>query len=74
MVLSRAYGKKLYLEFHKNQSWVDFCLTHFSAIFFLSIESKYFTYYADETTPYIIGNDSGEVVSEHKTVAEKLFT
>ena len=41
---------------------------------FLSTESNYFTNYADDTTPYVIGNDFGEVVSELKTIAEKLFT
>ena len=41
---------------------------------FLSTESNYFTNYADDTTPCIIGNDSGEAVSKLKTIAEKLFT
>ena len=40
---------------------------------FLSTESNYFTNYSDDTTPYAIGNDSEEVVSEFKTIAEKLF-
>ena len=33
MVLPKVYGKKLYLEFHKNRSWVPFCLTYLSAIY-----------------------------------------
>ena len=40
---------------------------------FLSTESNYFTDYGDDTTPYVIGNDTEEVVSELKTIAEKLF-
>ena len=40
---------------------------------FLSTKSKYFANYADDTTPYVIGNDAEEVVSKLKTVAEKLF-
>ena len=31
---------------------------------FLSIENNYFTNYADDTTPYVIGNNPDEVVSE----------
>ena len=41
---------------------------------FFSTESNCFTNYADDTTPYVIGNDSGEEVSKLKTIAEKLFT
>ena len=41
---------------------------------FLSTESNYFTNYADDTTPYAIGNNSGEVVSDLETIAEKLLT
>ena len=41
---------------------------------FLSTESNYYRSYANDTTPYVIGNDSGEVVSELKAIAEKLFT
>ena len=41
---------------------------------FLSIENKYFTNYADDTTPYVIGNNPDEVVSELKDITEKLFT
>ena len=39
---------------------------------FLSIENNYFTNYADDTTPYVIGNNPDEVVSE--LITEKLFT
>ena len=39
----------------------------------LSTESNYFTNYADDTIPYVIGNEAEEVVSELKTIAEKLF-
>ena len=41
---------------------------------FLSIKNNYFTNYADDTTPYVIGNNPDEVVSEHKDITEKLFT
>ena len=40
---------------------------------FLSIENNYFTNYADDTTPYVIGNNPDEVVSELKDITEKLF-
>ena len=40
-------------------------------LLFLSTESNYFTNYVDDTTPYVICNDSGEVVSDLKTIAEK---
>ena len=40
----------------------------------LSTESNYSTNYADDTTPYVIGNDPGEALSELRTIAEKLFT
>ena len=40
---------------------------------FLSTESNYFPNYADDTTPYAIGNDAEEIVSELKTIAEKSF-
>ena len=35
---------------------------------FLSTEANYSTNYADDTTPYVIGNNWGEVVSELKTI------
>ena len=41
---------------------------------FLSIENNYFTNYDDDTTPYVIGNNPDEVVSELSDIAEKLFT
>ena len=41
---------------------------------FLSIENNYFTNYADDTTPYVIGNNPDKVVSELKDITEKLFT
>ena len=40
---------------------------------FLSIENNYFTNYADDTTPYVIGNNPDEVVSELRDITEKLF-
>ena len=40
----------------------------------LSTKSNYFTNYAHDTTPYVIGNDSGEVVPDLKSIAQKLFT
>ena len=39
----------------------------------LSTESNYYTNYADDITPSVIGNDAKEVVSELKTIAENLF-
>ena len=41
---------------------------------FLSIENNYFTNYADDTTPYVIGSNPDKVVSELKDITEKLFT
>ena len=41
---------------------------------FLTIEGKYFTNYADDTTHYVIGNNADEVVSELKAITQKLFT
>ena len=41
---------------------------------FLSIENNYFTNYADDTTPNVIGNNPDEVVSELRDITEKLFT
>ena len=40
----------------------------------LSTKSNYFTNYAHDTTPYVISNDSGEVVPDLKSIAQKLFT
>ena len=40
---------------------------------FLSTEINYFTSYANDTTPYVTGNDSREVVSELENIPEKLF-
>ena len=39
----------------------------------LTIEGNYFTNYADDTTPYVTGNNAEEVVSELKAVTQKLF-
>ena len=41
---------------------------------FLSIGNNYFTNCADDTTPYVIGNNPDEVVSELRDITEKLFT
>ena len=41
---------------------------------FLTIEGNYFTNYADDTSPYVIGNNAEEVVSELKAITQKLFT
>ena len=41
---------------------------------FSTIEGNYFTNYADDTTPYVIGNNGEEEVSEMKAITEKLFT
>ena len=40
---------------------------------FLSIENNYVTNYADDTTPYVIGKNPDEVVSELKDITEKLL-
>ena len=49
MVSPKAYGKKLYLDFHKHRSWFHFCLTFFCYLF-LNTEIYYFTYYVDGAT------------------------
>ena len=41
---------------------------------FLSLENNYFTNYADDTTPYVIGNNPDKVASELRDITEKLFT
>ena len=41
---------------------------------FLSIENNYFTNYADDITPYVIGNNPDKVVSELRDITEKIFT
>ena len=41
---------------------------------FLSIENNYFTNYADDTTPNVIGSNPNKVVSELKDITENLFT
>ena len=40
---------------------------------FLTIEGNYFANYADDTTPYVIGNNAEEVVSELKAITQKVF-
>ena len=40
---------------------------------FLTIEGNYFTNYADDTTPYVIGNNAEELVSELKAIIQILF-
>ena len=41
---------------------------------FLTIEGNYVNNYAYDTTPYVIGNNAEEVVSELKAITQKLFT
>ena len=41
---------------------------------FISMANNYFKNYTDDTTPYVIGNNTEEVVSELKGVIEMLFT
>ena len=41
---------------------------------FLTTEGSYFTNYADDATPYVIGSNAEEVVSELKAITQKLFT
>ena len=41
---------------------------------FLSIENNYFTNYADDITPYVIGSNPDEMVSELRDITKKLFT
>ena len=67
-----AYGKKLYLE--QGTILGLLLLNIFLCDLFLSSESSYFTNYADDTTPYVNGSDAKEVVvSQLKTIAEKLY-
>ena len=40
---------------------------------FLSPGNNYFTNYADDTTPYVIGNDPVEVISKLRHLTQKLF-
>ena len=39
----------------------------------LTVEDNYSTNYANDTTPYVTGNNAEEVVSELKAITEKLF-
>ena len=41
---------------------------------FLTVGGTYLTNYADDTTPYVNGNNTEEVVSELKAITQKLFT
>ena len=41
---------------------------------FLSIENNYFTNYADDIPPYVIGSNPDEEVSELRDITKKLFT
>ena len=41
---------------------------------FLTTGGKYFTIYADDTTPYVIGNNAEKVVTKLKAITQKLFT
>ena len=41
---------------------------------FLNIAGNCFTYYVDDTIPYVIGNNAEEVVSKLKAITQKLFT
>ena len=41
----------------------------FSCDLFVSIENSYYTNYADDTTPYVIGNNSDEAISELKDIS-----
>ena len=66
-----AYGKKLYLE--QGPILGLLLLNIFLCDLFLSSESNYFTNYADDTTPYANGSDAEEVVSQLKTITEKLY-
>ena len=63
MVTPIANEKKLHLELPQGSVLDPLLFNTFLCHLFLSIESNYFTNYADDTTPYVIGNDSGEVVS-----------
>ena len=38
------------------------------------MEGNCFTKYADDTTPYLLGNNAEKVVSELKAITQKLFT
>ena len=49
-------------------------IQHISLPFILTIKGNYLTNYADDTTPYVIGNNAEEVVSELKSITQKLFT
>ena len=40
---------------------------------FLTTEGNYFTNYADDTTPYVTGNNAEEVLSKLKAITQKLF-
>ena len=41
---------------------------------FLTIEGDHFTNYTDDTTPYVFINNAEEVVSELRSITQKLFT
>ena len=65
------------IKFLRSSIRIDFRSTpikHLSLQFILTIEGNNFTNYADDTTPYVIGNNAEEVVSELKAITQKLFT
>ena len=74
MVLPVANGKKFSQEFHKDRSWVHSYLIKAIKDNYLTLEGNYFTSYADDTSPYVTGNNTEEVISEVKAVTQKLFT
>lgn len=48
-------------------------LNIFPCDFFVILENNYFTSYADDTTPYIVGNNNAEVLLELIKIAEIFF-
>ena len=64
-------------KFVRNSAKIDFGsppIQHIFLRFILTMEGNCFTKYADDTTPYLLGNNAEKVVSELKAITQKLFT